>query len=260
MPRSLRSFARVLFFVVAFLLLAPLVRVQDASTGAICGTVLDPDARPVPSATIALANLATGANYSAVSDADAHFAVDLLPPGDYSLAPKIKGMSPEITPQIHVDVGGIAEIRPVDARDPNQDGNDSNDRIPGYGRNAFAPDYATTDLRLTRRLYVRPRYKLKLVGEACNALNRDNRRVVITDDGFTSTAADFVPLTKTVGIKYFPAYYQRPAHLVSANSAYAPRQVQFALEADLLRSSEWRTSNLRMTIVEFLRANFDILT
>ena len=45
---------------------------------------------------------------------------------------------------------------------------------------------------LTRRLYVRPHYKLELVAEAFNALNRDNKRVVITDDGFTSTATDFV--------------------------------------------------------------------
>ena len=128
----------------------------------------------------------------------------------------------------------IGSGRPVDARvtgDPNQDGNDSNDRIPGYGRSAFlGPDYATTELRLTRRLYVRPRYKLEIVAEAFNALNRDNKRVVITDDGFTSTATDFVPLTKTIGIKYFPAYFQRPTNLVSANGAYALRQVQFALK------------------------------
>ena len=65
MLRSLRSIARVLFLVLTFLLIAPLVRPQDASTGAIRGTVLDPDARPVPSATIAVVNSATGASYSA---------------------------------------------------------------------------------------------------------------------------------------------------------------------------------------------------
>lgn len=127
----------------------------------------------------------------------------------------------------------IGSGRPVDAKvfgDPNQDGNSSNDRLPGYGRNAFlGPDYATTDLRLTRRLYVTPRYKLEIVAEAFNALNRDNQRVVITDDGFTSTATDFVQLDKTVAGRYFPAYYQRPANLVKATSAYAPRQIQFAL-------------------------------
>jgi hypothetical protein len=127
----------------------------------------------------------------------------------------------------------ISSGRPVDARvfgDPNQDGNDSNDRLPGYGRNAFlGPDYATTDFRLTRRLYLRPRYKPELIAEAFNALNRDNKRVVITDNGFTSTATDFVQYSNTIGIKYFPAYYQKTATPVAATAAYAPRQIQFAL-------------------------------
>lgn len=78
----------------------------------------------------------------------------------------------------------VGSGRPVDARvfgDPNQDGNTSNDRLSGYGRNVFlGPDYATTDLRLTRRLYVRPRLKLELMAEVFNALNRDNRRVQMT--------------------------------------------------------------------------------
>jgi hypothetical protein len=127
----------------------------------------------------------------------------------------------------------ISSGRPVDARvfgDPNQDGNDSNDRLPGCGRNAFlGPDYATTDFRLTRRLYLRPRYKPELIAEAFNALNRDNKRVVITDSGFTSTATDFVQYSNTIGIKYFPAYYQKTATPVAATAAYAPRRIQFAL-------------------------------
>jgi hypothetical protein len=134
-------------------------------------------------------------------------------------------------------VAGVLTIgsgRPVDVKvfgDPNQDGNSFNDRLPGYGRNAFpGPDYATTDLRLTRRLYLRPRVKLELVAEVFNALNRDNQRVTITDDGFTSTATDFIQLDKAIGIRYFPAYYQRPANLTRATSAYAPRQIQFALK------------------------------
>jgi hypothetical protein len=54
--------------------------------------------------------------------------------------------------------------------------------------------------------------------------------VVITDDGFTSTATDFVQLDKTIGIRYFPAYDQMPANLTAASSAYAPRQIQFAIK------------------------------
>ena len=134
-------------------------------------------------------------------------------------------------------VSGVLTIgsgRPVDAKvfgDPNQDGNSSNDRLPGYGRNAFlGPDYATADLRLTRRLYLGPHYRLELAIEAFNALNRDNRRVTITDDGFNTTATDFVQADKAIGIRYFPAYYQRPANLVKATSAYAPRQLQFGVK------------------------------
>jgi hypothetical protein len=76
---------------------------------------------------------------------------------------------------------------------------------------------------------VKTRIKLELVAEAFNALNRDNRRVQITDDGFTSTATDFTQIDKTIGINHFPAYYRRPANLSAVTRAYAPRQVQLAL-------------------------------
>jgi hypothetical protein len=95
--------------------------------------------------------------------------------------------------------------------DPNQDGNSSNDRLPGAGRNSFVgPDYATTDARLTRRLYIGDRFKLELLGESFNLLNRDNRRVVISEDGFRSNSAQFILTTKRLGINYFPAHYQIP--------------------------------------------------
>ncbi len=39
--------------------------------------------------------------------------------------------------------------------DPNQDGNGTNNRLPEAGRNSFiGPDYATTDVCLTRRLFL----------------------------------------------------------------------------------------------------------
>jgi hypothetical protein len=122
--------------------------------------------------------------------------------------------------------------RPVDARvigDANQDGNSSNDRLPGVGRNAFlGPDYATTDMRLTRRFYFGDRIKLDLIVESFNLLNRDNQRVQITDDGFQNTAGQFVQMDNTVGINNFPAQYRRPASFLRATDAYAPRQLQVA--------------------------------
>ena len=124
--------------------------------------------------------------------------------------------------------------RPFDARvfgDANQDGNSNNDRLPGYGRNAFTgPDYATTDLRLARRIYLSSRLRAELILESFNLLNRDNQRVEITDDGFTNTAAQFSQGTKKIGAYYFPASYQKPANFMTATNAYAPRQVQVAVK------------------------------
>jgi hypothetical protein len=86
-------------------------RAQDASTGAIRGVVLDPEGRPVPAATIAVVRASIGAQHSALSDEDGGFVVKLLPPGDYSARAEIKGMSPQVTPQIHVDVGGVIDLQ-----------------------------------------------------------------------------------------------------------------------------------------------------
>jgi hypothetical protein len=123
--------------------------------------------------------------------------------------------------------------RPLDARifgDPNRDLNDLNDRLPGYGRNAFlGPDYATTDVRLSRRLYVRANLKLELLAEFFNMFNRNNKRVDITDDAFVHSAGQFVQLDKRINNNYFPASYQKPANFLQATNAYAPRQIQFAL-------------------------------
>ena len=128
----------------------------------------------------------------------------------------------------------VGSGRPVEARmygDPNQDGNTSNDRLPGYGRNAFVgPDYATTDMRVTRRLLTRDRLKLDLIVESFNLFNRDNQRVHITDDSFLNSAGQFVQVDKRIGVKYFPAQYRVPSNFTKATDAYAPRQVQIALK------------------------------
>jgi len=123
--------------------------------------------------------------------------------------------------------------RPVSAHvlgDANRDGNDSNDRLPGYRRNSFTgPNYATTNLRVTRRFYLSQRLQLETIGEAFNVFNRANRRVDITDDGFLSSAADFVPQTTSLPSGQYPGYYRLRPSFLEPNNAYAPREVQFAL-------------------------------
>ena len=107
----------------------------------------------------------------------------------------------------------------------------SNDRLPGEARDSLlGPDYATTDLRLTRRIYAGDRVKLQLMAEWFNLLNRDNKRVQITQDGFVSNAAQFVQTDKAIGINIFPAQYCVPSSFLNATDAYAPRQIQLALK------------------------------
>jgi len=122
--------------------------------------------------------------------------------------------------------------RPVNARvlgDANRDDNISNDRLPGVRRNDFTgPDYMTVDLRLARRIPLRGRFKLELMLEAFNTFNRANNRVDLSDDGFLSSAAQFVLLDKSIGANIFPAHYRRTTSFMTPNNAYAPRQVQFS--------------------------------
>ena len=124
--------------------------------------------------------------------------------------------------------------RPVNASvagDPNQDGNDLNDRLPGYSRNGFTgPDYATTDLRLTRKIHITHGYRLDFTVDSFNLLNRDNQRVTITSSGLTVNATTFVQTSTTAGLAPYPAYYQLPQNFMKPNAAYAPRQIQLGLK------------------------------
>lgn len=124
--------------------------------------------------------------------------------------------------------------RPVNltvAGDANQDDNGSNDRLPGARRNSFlGPDYASTDARLSRRLFFGHRFKVDLVVESFNLLNRDNKLVKITEDGLINNSTYFVQISNKLGINYFPGHYQVPINPVRALNSYPPRQVQFALK------------------------------
>ena len=131
---------------------------------------------------------------------------------------------------------GIATVgtgRPVSARlvgDANQDGNTSNDRLPGYRRNAFTgPDYSTIDLRMLRVFPAGDHLRVELSAEAFNVANRKNARVDVSDDGFTGTAGSFVIDTKTVSSVRYPAYVTKSSGFLTPTNAYAPRQIQVAV-------------------------------
>lgn len=141
----------------------------------------------------------------------------------------------------HWKVSGIMTYgsgRPANATvsgDPNQDGNTSNDRLSGYGRNAFiGPDYATVDLRLGRKIDLGARYHLELRAESFNLLNRDNKRYELSDNGYYNASGQFIKYRNypVAGGSSYPAYYQQPASLMKPLSAFAPRQMQVSMRLD----------------------------
>jgi Carboxypeptidase regulatory-like domain/TonB dependent receptor len=130
-----------------------------------------------------------------------------------------------------VTAGSGRPVNATAAGDPNQDGNDLNDRLSGVSRNGFTgPDYASTDLRLVRKIHVRPGYRLEFTADSFNLFNHDNQRVTITSNGLTAEATTFTQYTTYVKGTPYPAYYQRPQNFLKPNAAFAPRQVQLGLK------------------------------
>ena len=85
-------------FVCMILLLVATALAQDASTGAIRGSVFDSTGERIQGAAVALVNTATGLRYGITTDSEGRFAFDLLPPGEYSARAEAAGMSPQIAP------------------------------------------------------------------------------------------------------------------------------------------------------------------
>lgn len=86
------------------------VLAQDASTGAIRGTVHDPNRARVVGAEVVVTNLQTGFEYRPVTDDAGVFTAQLLPPGDYEFVVTAPGMAPYHQTAIHVDLGALVEL------------------------------------------------------------------------------------------------------------------------------------------------------
>src|SRR5437667_8009315 len=97
-------------FVCMILLLVATALTQDASTGAIRGSVFDSTGGRIHGASVALVNTATGIRYGVITDSEGRFAFDLLPPGEYSARAEAAGMSPQIGPNLRGGVGGVRDL------------------------------------------------------------------------------------------------------------------------------------------------------
>src|SRR3954463_13165837 len=93
-----------LFFAVSF------ARAQDASTGAIRGTVTDISRAAIASARVTLSEPSTGFIRIVQADAQGSFVFDLLPPAEYHLRVNAPGLAEYRADNIKVDVGGRVEL------------------------------------------------------------------------------------------------------------------------------------------------------
>jgi hypothetical protein len=111
-PLTIRSFFRVVVFSVFLLqlLLIAIAWAQDASTGALRGVVLDAQGAVITNADIVAIRVETGVRYHSATDSAGRFAVDLLPPGQYSARAEAEGMSPQISPMMRVELGAATQL------------------------------------------------------------------------------------------------------------------------------------------------------
>ncbi len=109
MSHARNLFLSTLFSFLLFASTAP-THAQDSATGALRGAVFDPAGSRIPQADIVVVNAATGARHSTTSDAEGRFALELIPAGDYAARVTAEGMSPQLSPQLHIDVGAVAEL------------------------------------------------------------------------------------------------------------------------------------------------------
>ena len=99
--------------------------------------------------------------------------------------------------------------------DFNNDGNSRNDRVPGYGRNSIiGPSVVFFDLRVSKDIpLVKERVKLRLIGEAFNAVNRANV------SGLNTTPYTFTAATRT---------FANNAAFLTKTGSFDPRILQIA--------------------------------
>jgi outer membrane receptor protein involved in Fe transport len=113
--------------------------------------------------------------------------------------------------------------------DPNNDGNRSNDRLPGTVRNQFTtPAVFQVDARVTRNIAFNETMRLRLILEAFNVFNHPNvvtvNNTIFNLSGTTLVAPSFVTAFGT------PRSFSSPA---SGTTTFAtPRQLQLAIKFD----------------------------
>jgi outer membrane receptor protein involved in Fe transport len=111
--------------------------------------------------------------------------------------------------------------------DPNNDGNRSNDRLPGTKRNQFTtPSIFQVDARITRNIHFTETKYLSLIVEAFNVFNHPNVATV-NNTFYNLSGGVLVPPASTTAFGT-PRSFQSPAS--GTTTFVTPRQLQLAIK------------------------------
>jgi hypothetical protein len=93
-----------------FILLAPSLMAQTAGTGALTGRVTDSSGAVLPGVMVTTASLDTGQSRTVTTSEDGTYALNLLPPGNYSVRFEIAGFNTVEVPSVKVSVTETAVL------------------------------------------------------------------------------------------------------------------------------------------------------
>ena len=95
----------------AFALCALLMYGQTANTGAIAGSVSDPDGAVVPRAAVVINNEETGEERHLTTDAEGSFSAPFLIPGNYDLTVRATGFEPFDLKGVQVQITEVSRVK-----------------------------------------------------------------------------------------------------------------------------------------------------
>jgi hypothetical protein len=103
-------FAKLLFLVFAMVATSVVVVAQSNVTGAIGGSVINPNKEVVPGASVTVRSVDTNKEDSTTTDDTGRFRIANLQPGSYAVTINAPGFSPFNQPQVVVEVGRVTEL------------------------------------------------------------------------------------------------------------------------------------------------------
>ena len=99
-----------IFLITAFLSASSFLWAQSATTGALRGTVVDPEGEVVPGVTVTLANPTTGQTQTTTTDTKGLYGFSLLSPGSYEVDFSMPGFKTSIAMSVVVNVSEAPDL------------------------------------------------------------------------------------------------------------------------------------------------------